>query len=254
MGKTLFEKMLLKIDRKKELKWVGTANLITTVSDNYLQKILRLFPDSKGAVIYNGYLEEDAKYKNSSDKKKFIITFNGTLYVSQPVEIFLEALKTIIDLFAAKLEIKILFPGLAYNATQANRVAGIMRKYPGNIVISGRIERDKVLKMQAESQLLLMIAHTNIKGVPSSKLFEYIGLHKPILVCPGDMDIIDKLVTETGLGIICNTSNELINKLKWIINRYLETGEINVKPDSAVIANYSRYEQVKKLAGLLDKL
>ncbi|MFL5753966.1 MAG: hypothetical protein ACJ76F_11205, partial [Bacteroidia bacterium] len=253
--KGFFAKIIYIFDKRSELKWVGSADHVTTVSDNYLSKIRKLLKNKNGSVIYNGFWEKENGYGNSDgSEKEFRITFNGTLYDTQPIEIFLEGIKKLILAFKEEVFIRLYFPGLAYDRSQAERVIEMMGKFGEHVMITERISRNEVLGIQAKSQLLLMIAHTNIRGVPSSKLFEYIGLRKPILVCPGDNDIIDRLVSETGLGIICNSSEEVFNKLKSCVREYLKSGKIGMEPDEEAIAVYSRAEQVKQLSLVLDKL
>ncbi|MCB0395435.1 MAG: hypothetical protein KDD36_02200 [Flavobacteriales bacterium] len=254
-AKTLTGRLLRMITSVNEKLWVGTASFITSVSPWYVEKIQQ-FTGVKGEVVLNGYdeLPEMDNDHPPISPTEFIITYNGTLYESQDVETVLDVVKSLIDQTGDKLKIVIHFPGLAYDSVAENRVRKNMRGYEDHVVITDRIPRLKVLEIQQQSDVLLMIAHGGVKGVPSSKVFEYIGLRKPVLLYPNDHDILESLLTETNLGVICNNREQLENSMKEMILSKVR-GEANTtRPDKAVIAGLSRKQQVEKLVHLLNRL
>ena len=98
-----------------------------------------------------------------------------------------------------------------------------------------------------------MVAHENIKGVPSSKIFEYIGLRKPILLCPSDNDILKEIVESVEFGSIANDIETCFNILeKKIMKKIKAIKEPAI--DSDEIMKYSSKEQVKKLAHIIHRL
>ena len=135
-----------------------------------------------------------------------------------------------------------------------DRVRIALKDVMKNVTITKRIDRNKVLQMQRESNLLLMISHEGKKGISSSKLYEYIGMQKPILLFPSDKDIIEETLNDTGLGIICNTKQELKEKLNSIILDFTKTGNIPIMRNYERIKQYSRRIQVENLSKILDKI
>ena len=248
----IIDKILFVLEKRSEKKWVSTSKFITSVSEHYVNKISS-FVKKPGHEILNGFDEIIEKnYSSTTKSKDFIITYNGTLYQSQRIEPFLTALKKIIKEYSGKINILINFPGLAYDNIQMERVVNLMINFKQNVKITGRIDRSDVIKLQQNSDLLLMIAHDNIKGIPSSKLYEYIGLQKQILLYPNDNDIIEKTLIDTGLGIICNSQKDIEDNLRKLIDTIIKDGKLCPNVDTAKISKYSRKYQVRKLSKLLD--
>ena len=245
---------LFKLEQKSEKKWVGSASFFTTVSEYYVNKISR-FTGLKGYELINGFGEElEGLLAENVDKDCFEITYNGSLYASQNIEPFLAAVKKVMQHFEGKIHVHLNFPGLLFDKVQAERVQSQMQGFEGNLTITPRIPREEVISMQLKSQLLLMIAHQNLKGVPSSKLYEYIGLRKPVLLYPNDHDIIESTLLDTELGIICENEREIETKLINLIDEFIKREELPIKVNENKRSDYSRKNQVKKLATLLDKL
>lgn len=252
--KSGLSKTLFMLDQRSEKKWLSKASLVTSVSNYYVKKISN-FTKVEGIELLNGYDDEVEKLTNQAiETNQFIITYNGSLYNSQKIEPILEIIKELIKEYENKQEIILKFPGLAFNPAQENRVRKVFSGLENKIYITNRIERKKVLKIQQESQLLLMIAHENIKGIPSSKLYEYIGLRKPILIYPSDKDIIENTLRKTKLGITGNSRSEIKTKLKNLIDEFIKTKKTKITGDENEIKSLSRRKQTQKLAEILDNL
>ena len=99
-----------------------------------------------------------------------------------------------------------------------------------------------------------MINHEGLKGIPSSKLYEYIALKKPVLLYKNDKDILEQTLLNAGLGIICNNSKELEDKLRMIIKSYLKTHKIELSLNEDAVKSYSRRSQTKSLALILKNM
>ena len=248
----IFKKIIGKIEGINEKKWLSNANSFFTVSDYYKNKI-ETFIGKKGNVILNGYDDEIStiKYSETLSHEKFVITYIGTLYNSQPIEIILASIKRLINDFNERIQIIIKFPGLSYDLNQKKRIELALSGYENNYEISKRIPKDEIYNIINHSNLMLMVSHLNQKGIPSSKLYEYIGFKKEIFLYPNDNDIIEETLNDTGLGIIAKTENEIYLKLKKKIEFFM-----NEKGDSKLnfknIKKYSRLVQTKKLAEILD--
>ena len=238
------------LQRRSERKWVGTANLITSVSPHYVEKISN-FVGRPGKVLLNGYDLSNFDPK-PIDPVLFKITYNGSLYASQPIEIFLKAIQKLIK--EGYEEIRIQFPGLAYDPAQAERVQNQTIKIKKYVLITDRIPRQEVLEIQSNSDVLLMLAHAGFKGIPSSKLYEYIGLQKQVLLYPNDHGIIEKTLDNVGLGLICEEPKHIYLQLKKLLDAK-RAGTYSETPiDRKAIKFYSRKVQTKELAQILDEL
>ena len=126
-----------------------------------------------------------------------------------------------------------------------------MDGYEKNYIISERVPRVEICNIINSSNLMLMVSHLNQKGIPSSKLYEYIGFKKEIFLYPNDRDIIEETLNDTGLGIIANTEKEIYLKLKSKIEFFINN-RAEPKTNYKNIDKYSRSVQTKKLANILD--
>jgi hypothetical protein len=244
------KKIISKIQTKSEKKWVGSAECITSVSTVYAEKIGN-FVNKKGFVILNGF-DGILKKENISVDKIFRITYNGSLYPTQPIEVILRVLKKIIQNYSNTIEIH--FPGLGFDKYQKSRVLEVMKGCENFIFITDRIPKDEVIEIQQKSDLLLMISHEGIKGIPSSKMYEYIGLKKRILLYPNDFDIVEETLLDSQLGIICNTEKDIYYHLLNLVKAKQEGKLEEIKFDQSKIDYYSRKNQTEELARLMNQI
>ncbi len=251
-NKTLFEKTLNKIRSNSEKKWVGTAERITTVSEAYSKKISD-FVSKQGHVLLNGYFSEDFETITRSYDTKFTVVYNGSLYTTQQIEIFLSAYKKLINnLGPENANIKIVFPGLLFDKIEALRVSIFLKGYENFYEITPRIPQKQVFELQAKSHLFLMIAHKGLIGIPSSKLYEYIGFGKPILACPSDHDIIEDTLKDYNIGYTCQTEEAVYDKLSELYTLF-EKGEYNkLVPDKSFQQKFTREHSSSEVAKILD--
>jgi glycosyltransferase involved in cell wall biosynthesis len=245
------EKFLNLFERNSERKWVGSASAISSISNHYTNKI-STYTGIKGKTLLNGFFEEDFKYLNNLKSTKFTIIYNGTLYDSQPIEMFLSAFKSFIDQHSSNKEnIKFIFAGTAYDKNQVRRITDFSSSFIENIEITARRPRKEILALQNSAQALIMISHTNCKGIPSSKIYEYLAMGKPILSYPSDGDIIDETLGGYNLGYVCKNEEEILNQLNKLYFIY-NSKSPDVISDKEYVNQFSRKNQSKLTADLLD--
>jgi hypothetical protein len=247
-------RLLHNFESRSEKKWVDTASLVTTISSYYQHKISS-FTGKSGKVLLNGFGEDDLnEIKDEGNRNELTITYNGTLYPTQPIELFLDGFKKAKDRYAGRLSFRLFFPGLGFDPVQSKRVKEYMKGYEDVLQITERVPRAQVFKIQNRSHVLLMIAHKGIKGIPSSKVYEYLCFKKPILLCPNDFDILEQTLSDTESGIICDSQEEVFQNICDLAEEILETGKLTFKVNENRIMNYSRRNQTKVLAEILDTL
>ena len=245
------EKFLNVFERISEKKWIKSASSVSSISDHYTSKIMN-FTNNTGTTLLNGFFEEDFKNFKVVESKYFSIIYNGTLYDSQPVEVYLSAFQKFLKLHSDHKEhIKFIFAGTAYDKSQVQRIETFAKEFMSNIEITERMPRKDVLEIQNSAHALIMISHTNCKGIPSSKIYEYLALGKPILSYPSDGDIIDDTLGGYNLGFVCNSEEDILNQLNSLFeNQFLN--KIGLNPDSKYISKFSRKNQTQLTAKLLD--
>ncbi len=251
---TSLEKFLNIFERNSERKWINSASFISTVSNHYRNKITN-FTGKKGFTLLNGYFEEDFKDLKHIDSEVFTIVYNGSLYASQPVEKILNAFKLFLDKHIEnKKLIRFVFAGTAYDKNQLHRINNASKDFAENIVVTERSPRKDILDLQCASHALIMISHLNCKGIPSSKIYEYLAIGKPIISYPPDGDIIDKTLENYNLGFVCSTEEMFANQLSELFKRFLNHKSNELISDKEYVKSFSRRNQSKMTAEILDKI
>jgi glycosyltransferase involved in cell wall biosynthesis/peptidoglycan/xylan/chitin deacetylase (PgdA/CDA1 family) len=248
------DKWINRLEQRSEMKWLSNASCFTSVSDNYVEKISH-FIHKKGKVLMNGF---DADDYSTLDKytapDKFVILFNGTMYDSQPVEIFIEGLKSFVNSIADNSKIKLQFLGLNFEKKQVLRIRKLLVGYESILEITDRIDKATALQIMSEASVFLMYAHKDVKGVTSSKIFDYLALGKPIILCPSDNEILEEIITTTRSGYICNTSQEVADILQLLYSEYISTGSTHYCLNKDLIERYSRKNQTEILSHVFDDI
>jgi glycosyltransferase involved in cell wall biosynthesis len=246
------EKILFSFQQTSEKKWVKTASFITSVSEVYTKRISK-FVGVRGETILNGF-DELYPIKQNQDNQNFIITYNGSLYHTQDVEGFIQSIKKCIDYFAGRIFIRVQFPGVAYDPLQEKRILNLILGYEKHFLLTDRIPKKEVIQLQRHSDLLLMLTHLGTKGIPSSKLYEYLAIQKPILCYPSDFDIVEQTISAVGNGIIVNDLNQLFTELKIIINAKILKEELFTNIELNKRMSFSIKKQVSVLANSLTHI
>lgn len=243
------------LERRSEKKYTGSAACITTVSKHYADKISS-FTGAPGYVVENGFFPNDyLDYQNLESFEDFTVLYNGMLYPSQQIEIFLDAFKQLVDKHPQqRCRIKLRFPGILFLKDVAARVSSLLQGYEDVVWMSPRIPRSEVLTMQAKSHLLLMVSHRDAKGIPSSKIYEYLGLGKPVLICPGDGDVLDETFGPYDLGFIANNPKEALEVLEQHFSAFMEKRHAVEHANLSYALKFTREEQTIVLAKILDNI
>lgn len=243
-------KALYFLQSKFEKKWCSTAAFFTTVSDNYVEQISD-FLKIPGYTILNGY-DDAVMCSEFSNSKDFHIVHNGTLYYNQPIE---DILHLIIEnnINTSNKKIHIHFPGLGFDPKQTNRVLQAMKGFEAFVHITNWLPKNEVIELQKNADLLLMLSYQGFKGIPSSKLYEYIGLQKNILHYPNDKDVIEQILNDTKLGINCDSIQDIKEKLETLI--LCKSQNISFKKTNKErIQFYSRQKQTELLASRIKSI
>lgn len=250
--KGIVARFLHLLQQRFEQKWVGSASVITSVSDVYTDRIAK-FVKVKGVTVLNGF-DSLLPQLPHEDPSTFKITYNGTLYSTQDVESFLRAVIRCITVFNEKIKIQVQFPGVAYDPFQEKRIKQRIVGYESHFLITHRIPKTEVLYLQQTSDFLLMLTHKGKKGIPSSKLYEYLSIQKPIICFPSDYDIVEKTILNSGAGFVLNSEYALYEKLFECISTKLNKEPISNEIPREKLLEYSVSNQVEKLSSLLNMI
>lgn len=242
-------KWIANVESDYEKKWVGTADSIISVSQVYADRIAR-FLKKKGHVIENGFEEELIHSKKEPLATEFTIIYSGVLYPSQDLSNILGALKLA---KSESIPFKLVFLGAGYDLKEKRRIEGLVPENLKEYVkVTERLPRENALIELQKSHVFLAMAYGNMKGIPSSKLYEYMALGKPVLLCPSDNDIMEQMLTETGLGFFANSAEACWTQIKYIKDMY-ESGRIEELQErsKSKVSKYARFSQLQLIKEVL---
>ncbi|HOZ51580.1 MAG TPA: hypothetical protein PLU17_06960 [Chitinophagaceae bacterium] len=236
-----------------EKKWTRSATYFISVSNYYVEKIEKHI-HKKGFLLTNGYMPENYSIQYPL-YEEFTITYVGSIYESQPIELFLEGAKRFINMHNDELKIKLLFIGVLNEHKVVDRILKASTGIEKYISFTDRVPKKQAIEMQSKSHLLLVCSHRYLKGIPGSKLYEYIALKKNIIVYPSDGDIIEETLSQTKQGLFCSNQDDLLKHLNYQYNKYLKINNSDESEfDESEILKYSRMSQTKVLIDVLNKI
>lgn len=118
----------------------------------------------------------------------------------------------------------------------------------------GSVSLTEAIQAQRQATLLLVLSMKGARGVLTTKLFEYMAAGRPVLAYPKDPECMDRVLTATGVGLSCDSVEELKAVLLRWYREWKQTGDIRTSRNLNEIMKYSRKEQAKALAALLDRV
>jgi len=242
---------LNKYDRFFEKKWVKTASCFTYV-DNYYVKRIENLVKIKGYTIRNGYLsnqEIERKLVNNTIN----LTFAGTLYTYQNIEVFAEGIKLIVAK-KPEINININFLGSTLNKGAERKIENAFGKLMHLINITDRIPTEEVKQYYKKSDALLMFSFEEMPGITPTKVLNYLPLKIPILFCPSDDGAIEEIINKTNLGFCLKNTIDVVDYLSLLWESKIKNDSISMNINETEIEAYSGRSQVVHLANLLKKI
>jgi len=231
------------------------CDALITVSE-FTVAWLEAVHSKKIAVIHNGFDEQDYS-ENVPLTSKFTLTSTGSISSGKrSPELLFQAIAQLQGegrISPSDFEVRL------YGGSPVKTLLPVIEKYHLKelVKIYGLVPFKESIRKQQESTALILPEWNSplAKHVYTGKLFEYLGAGRPILAIAYKTGAIDKLLRETGAGIVVNE----VEAIKGVLTRWLEewqqSGRITShwNPDINVIKRYTRREGARKLAQLLDE-
>lgn len=246
--------MINRLERYYEKKWCRSAAAITSVSQTVLTEINQLLRVHPSVVIENGYFSDEIpKAVSTNSQGPFIITYVGTVFPGQQLEFFASAFRRFVE-DKNPDEVRLQFLGAGYVDSQLARIHSVYRGLEPYLQVTARIPRREVLKREMESHVLLHFAWKDFSGIIGSKIYEYIGWGKPILICPTDHDIVDRMLAPYNMACLCADADTAVQQLNRLFELHKKGRYDEQVPDADFQKRYTRYGQTQKLAALIDQV
>jgi glycosyltransferase involved in cell wall biosynthesis len=215
------------------------------------------YPAAAGVTrIPNGYdaAEAAAVQVGQPPRDRFRITHAGMLTQHRTAIPFLRGLRVLLDERAEiRRNIEVLFVGAMEDRNEeAARSLGL----EDVVRFRQTLPHNETLQLERSSHVLLLIKHTNpdYRGMVPGKLYEYIGVCRPVLALAPDGEAA-RLVEELRRGIVAPQEDEaaLARTLSDLYSSY-EEGTLDGRFDLSQRPEFTRESLAGRLADLLDDL
>lgn len=241
-------------------KVVSNSDSVVSVTPEMTAEFQKTYPEitpEKFITIYNGYdSEELQEFIGLKKYKKITFTYAGSFYYGRDPELFLRALRDIIDekkISDDKIEVKFIGDCRYLNEKSIEKMVEQigMTKI---VRFIDPIPRLEAFAEMAKSHVLLLLAPDQPLQIPG-KLYEYMGLNAYILaVCgPGATANILKQYKKAYV-VPPNNKKELYESISTIFNILINSNQITnypLAPNNESKNIYERSYLTKKLTQLL---
>jgi hypothetical protein len=243
-------------EQQVEKRTINNSSLLITASEPMTREMEALH-SKEGITITNGFDEEDYM-ENVPLTPKFTITYTGKIYPGKqdPSPLFraIAELRQEGKISAGEIEVRL------FGSNVSATISPLVEKYQAQEFVGtyGFVPFKESVKKQKESTVLLLLSWNDPreKGVYTGKIFEYLGAMRPILAVGLKRSVIDELLTRTGSGIIATEVAEIKGILLNWLDEFRLHGNVlsHYAPKQEVIRQYTRREQTRQLAKLLDEV
>ncbi len=236
------------IFRSMERHFLKHAAMVISPSPDYIRHLSSLgkFPSE---IIYNGYFPEYLNSNSCAENNSiFTIIYSGIIYPFQPLDQFLKGLSKAIY-GSSELKIKLKFIGTEINSEKLNSIQKNIDKNRIIIELSPRMNSKDYSEALMRADLLLLLTSEGSEWL-NAKLFDYLAARRMILLFTGDKGLMEKIILETGSGVVCHTEEELTRFLPDAYSEFLANGK--VAGTASPPETFSRKNQAARLAKILD--
>jgi len=227
----------------------SATSLVTTTES--LRERLTQWQDKPVSLVYNGFDPDNLHQDLKPSKDYFTLTYCGSIHDTANPESLLDALDLILERDPGKLEhFRLLIHGVSKICFRRHFAS---RRCSALIHNKGHVSFEDSIKAQQEACALLFLSYAGMKGVITAKLLEYLGSDRPVLSVPGD-EVTTTLLSETQAGTAASTAEQIARILLEWIDQWQRTCKIEYNPRPDKIQFYTRENQTKLLAQVLDQV
>jgi glycosyltransferase involved in cell wall biosynthesis len=236
---------------RQEVRACRWASALTATTTRQTERLASRY-DKPAYAVFNGFDPDDFPPGRKVDPDKFTIRYFGGLSEHRnprPLFLALDRLAEVgeVDLNEVRVEFYGASPGVVSASATGCRCCT-------SLVCHGRIAHAEVIELQQRSAGLLLLKLPEAGESIPAKVFEYMGSARPILNVPGDGDIVDALLHETGAGISAESPKEIAKALRRWYEEWKATGTVVYRGIPEKIARYTRREQAGQLARIFDSM
>lgn len=250
------------IDRAMERSVFNEADAVECAWTGIIKDALRKFPflsPKKFHHIPNGYDSNDFPVVEIKTNDVFTMSYSGSMYGRRNPQSLFAALERLIEQKRIRPEeFSLRFIG-RFGAEVEKMFADA--SFKSSIQVINYLPHSESIKMLMQSDALLLIVDESKESVEivPGKVYEYIGVKKPILAIAPRNGAIAELIAETRAGLIAHQSeiSDIAENILGLFQNWKRergTGQTAFNPNTEIIANYERRNAAKALAELLAGL
>ncbi|HXF48132.1 MAG TPA: hypothetical protein VNL73_01740 [Verrucomicrobiae bacterium] len=235
--------------RQKKLKrLLSAAGGVTAVNDGLKDFLASLVGEGKVTTVFNGFDPELKVPTPASSQKLFTLAYGGTLSPATSPLSFFQALarwkkekKRSFRLFLAGKTL-----GLA--VTEWVEELGLA----GETELAGYLAHRLLLERLAAADVLLLFLSPEEKYrlTTPAKLFEYVGLGRPVLAVATEKGAVAEFLAQYPVGVLCSREEEIVEKLEYYYQQW-EKGSLPALPET-LRAPFGWDKQAERLSNFIE--
>ena len=231
-------------------KWLKDVDAVTVIVPAFVDELKKL-TDKPMHVIYNGYEAGLFSQMHKIRQNRFVFSIIGNLYPEQDISVLLSGLTAFLkDKDPGDVEVRCI------GADALPEIGSRFRaSIPGSfLTLTGRVSKAEALQETLNADVLAYAGWKGVRGIISTKIFDYIASGNFILIAPGDGDVLDRLVKDCRCGVSVDNPEEFVLALNRLYHEWKETGRVEVRSEMELVKYYSREKQAGMMAELLHEL
>lgn len=241
------EKSVLTESDAVECAWQG-------IIDDARSKVPSL-PKSKFHHVPNGFDSSDFPSVEYTPNDTFTVTYTGSMYGRRTPKAFLEALELLKQNGTLQpVDIHLRFVGRFGDEVHAMMDAS---SFSSSIEKVGYVPHAESIAFLIRSEMSLLVVDDTKESaeIVPGKVYEYLGVGRPVLALAPAGSAIETLIESTGSGFSRPQSSvpDIAEVLQGAFNRWKQ-GEPIISGSKDTIRQYERRESARQLAHILDGL
>lgn len=246
------------IDRSLERSVFTEASLVECAWIGIIDDAVRKYPTlsrAKFRHVPNGFDASDFPDVTYVRNSRFTVTYTGSMYGRRTPKAFLDAL----DVLAASGEVTPEEVFLRFVGRFGDEVHAMFRvsRFASSIEVVGYVPHSKSVGflMSSEASLLIVDDAKESSDIVPGKVYEYLGVGRPIIALAPRGSAIQQLIQETSSGA-CAPQDQ-VEEIATIIGTFLDQwrrGEDASTNNSQSVAKYERRAAALQLADMLNEV
>ncbi len=224
-------------------RWSTRMHRVTCVVPAFVQ-LFEKHLDTQVVLVCNGFDEElcrSVRELEPTPASGFTLCHLGTVYPEHEYQTFITAFQQLLERHPES-DIRLQCPGLEHIPAVA---AEFRRQLGDRVETSGRISKVQALEMGYRSQLLVCFYRN--PGCYPVKVFDYLGLHRPILVTPARNPLVRELLHSTQAGRATETVEETLGALEGWVSEFESSGNTLFRGEISEIDKWTQEQRALEL-------